>query len=67
VIEQAFADGIIMDGHTWFAMLKSRNITSHTYDQEIATDILDMIMTPYIDTFRHFTQTIPTLPLHATR
>lgn len=33
-LEQAFQDGIIKDGITWLDMLKSRNLTTHLYDEK---------------------------------
>jgi len=32
VIKEAFAVGILRDGHVWLAMLDHRNLLSHTYD-----------------------------------
>ena len=45
VIEQSFKDGIIKDGKGWVEMHKSRNLTSHTYNEETATDIVNAIHT----------------------
>jgi nucleotidyltransferase substrate binding protein (TIGR01987 family) len=36
VIEQSFQDGYITDGKDWLLMLKSRNLTSHSYDEQTA-------------------------------
>jgi len=47
VIEQSFADGIILDGKEWMRMLKSRNLTSHTYNEEIAEEIVKDIRASY--------------------
>ena len=41
---EAFKNALIADGEVWMDMIKARNMTSHTYNtelaQEIATDIL---------------------------
>ena len=47
VIEQSFQDGYITDGSAWMRMHLSRNLTSHTYDKETATEIIDKIRTEY--------------------
>ena len=40
VIEQSFKDGYIIDGKGWMRMHQSRNLTSHTYNEETAEEIL---------------------------
>ncbi len=47
VIEQSFQDGYIADGNGWMQMHLSRNFTSHTYDDETATEIIHKIRTDY--------------------
>lgn len=47
VIEQSFQDGYITDGSGWMRMHLSRNLTSHTYDAETATEIIDKIQTEF--------------------
>ncbi|GAB3918675.1 nucleotidyltransferase substrate binding protein [Larkinella terrae] len=46
VIEQAFQDGYI-DGFAWVRMHKSRNLTSHTYNEETADEIAVGIKNEY--------------------
>ena len=43
VIEQCFQDGYITRGREWLRMHVSRNLTSHTYDQEAAKAIIKEI------------------------
>lgn len=47
VIEQAFLDGYI-DGLAWARMHKSRNLTSHTYNEETANEITEDIRATYV-------------------
>ena len=47
VIEQSFQDGYIQDGKGWMRMHKSRNLTSHTYDEQTAEEITQQIHTEY--------------------
>ncbi len=51
VIEQSFQDGYIMDGEAWMRMHSSRNLTSHTYNQDTADEIVKKIIEEYYDLF----------------
>ncbi len=46
-IREAFANGLIEDGDGWMRMLKDRNRTSHTYNEETAKEILRNILEHY--------------------
>jgi nucleotidyltransferase substrate binding protein (TIGR01987 family) len=39
-IRLAFKRGLIADGSTWMEMIKSRTLTSHTYNQKIAEEVI---------------------------
>lgn len=52
VIEQSFKDRYIGDGEAWMRMLISRNLTSHTYNQETADEIVGKIKDEYFDLFK---------------
>ncbi|MCW0482978.1 nucleotidyltransferase substrate binding protein [Gaoshiqia sediminis] len=47
VIEQSFQDGYLTNGTGWMRMHQSRNLTSHTYDEETAREIIDGIRNEY--------------------
>jgi nucleotidyltransferase substrate binding protein (TIGR01987 family) len=47
----AFKRGLITDGETWMDMLKSRILTSHTYDQVLAKTVADAIVKRYFSEF----------------
>jgi nucleotidyltransferase substrate binding protein (TIGR01987 family) len=49
VIEQSFRDGYITDGKGWAQMHQSRNLTSHTYDETTANEIVTTIREKYFD------------------
>ena len=51
VIEQGFKDGYITDGEAWMRMPKSRNLTSHTYNEVIAAEIVGKIRSEYFGLF----------------
>ena len=52
VIEQAYKDGYIANGATWMAMKKSREQTSHTYDEPTAQTIAAAIKETYFAAFQ---------------
>lgn len=51
---EAFAAELITDGDVWMDMIKSRNKTSHTYNEETADDIFMRIVHQYIEEFLKF-------------
>lgn len=51
VTRAAFKLGIIEDGETWMEMIKSRNQTSHTYNEEVAAQIVNDIINHYFNNF----------------
>lgn len=53
-VRQAFALGVIEDGEIWMQMIKSRNLTSHTYDESKADDIIKIIKDLYFEQFKKF-------------
>jgi len=42
-ITKAFEVGLIEDGHLWLKMLTNRNLSSHTYDEELTNEIVGFI------------------------
>lgn len=56
VIEQCFQDGYISEGNGWMRMHKSRNLTSHTYDEQTAEEIIESIREEYYFLFRDLIQ-----------
>ncbi len=48
---KAFSAGIIADGKVWMNMLKSRNKTTHTYNEVTAKEISDTVRDDYYQLF----------------
>lgn len=48
IFKDAYAAGIITDGDTFIKMLTDRNISSHTYDEEMAYELYGRIKDRYI-------------------
>lgn len=51
VAREAFAAGLIDDGKVWMDMIESRNLTSHTYNEETTQKIVADITDRYYDAF----------------
>ena len=51
---EGFSMGLIEDGDVWMEMIRSRNQTSHTYDEETADEIFNKIINDYLDAFVSF-------------
>lgn len=51
---EAFNKGLIEDGEGWMEMIKSRNKSSHTYNEEIAKEIVKNVVEKYYDLFLKF-------------
>jgi len=56
VTRSAFKMELIMDGEGWMDMLKSRNLTSHTYNEDVAEEIAEDILEHYFNLFEAFEQ-----------
>jgi nucleotidyltransferase substrate binding protein (TIGR01987 family) len=57
----AFAAGLIAEGEVWMDMIKSRNQTSHTYNEATADAIYAKIITEYHPAFLAFRDTMDAL------
>ena len=53
-IREAFNKKLITNGEMWMETVKSRNKTSHTYNQEIAKNIANDILNHYYKLFTDF-------------
>ena len=57
----AFKLELIEDGEGWMDMLRSRNLTSHTYNENVAAEIVGDIIKRYFKLFEAFEQTMEQL------
>jgi nucleotidyltransferase substrate binding protein (TIGR01987 family) len=51
VAREAFRTGLIEHGEIWMSMIKSRNLTSHTYNEDTTRAIIHAIKADYFDEF----------------
>jgi nucleotidyltransferase substrate binding protein (TIGR01987 family) len=49
---EAFQRELINDGEGWMEMIKSRNLTSHTYNEDVADEIAEKVILLYFDLFQ---------------
>lgn len=60
-ISLAFKRGLIHEGDVWMEMMKDRNRTSHTYNEEIAKEIAEHILSLYFDQFVELKTTLDSI------
>lgn len=53
---KAFELEIIDNGDIWMDMIQSRNRTSHTYNQKVMQEIIDVITADYCSAFKQLAQ-----------
>ena len=51
---EGFAAGLIENGDAWMQMIENRNETTHTYNEEIADEIAEAILSLYVPQFEKF-------------
>ncbi len=47
----AFKNGLIEDGDSWMKMIEDRNLSSHTYNSDIAQSVADDILARFFSAF----------------
>ena len=58
---EIFKLGLIKNGDVWMDMIKNRNRSSHTYNEETANEIANAILDEYVNEFVIFQQTFDVL------
>lgn len=46
-LKKAFEIGLITEGHLWMELLQDRNLSAHTYDEQKATELEQLIHNKY--------------------
>ncbi len=62
---EAFKNGLIEDGEAWMEMIKARNLSSHTYNSEIAEEIVEDILMRFYPAFAQLARKFTTLAAQA--
>ena len=50
-VREAFKRGLIVDGEAWMDMIEKRNLSSHTYNPDVAADVAACICDTYYPAF----------------
>ena len=58
---EAFSNDLIVDGDNWMDMIKKRNLTSYTYNEEIAEEIYTSVIQVFYPLFLAFQKQMQTL------
>jgi nucleotidyltransferase substrate binding protein (TIGR01987 family) len=58
---EAFQKNLISQGDVWMEMIKSRNLTSHTYNKKIANEIVDKTIQMFFPAFCEFEKKMESL------
>lgn len=54
VFKEAFAQSLILAGDVWIDMIEARNLTVHTYNEQMAKAIYDRVKDRYYSSFAAF-------------
>ncbi len=54
----AFNRGMLEEGEVWMDMIKSRTLTTHTYNEDLANSIAELITQKYFSEFERFEKTM---------
>jgi nucleotidyltransferase substrate binding protein (TIGR01987 family) len=57
-IKEAFASGLIVDGHVWIEMLDKRNEFAHTYNEAVAEKAKTLLLEHYLAPIEQVYQTL---------
>lgn len=60
-IREAFKAEIIDNGEQWMQMLQSRNLTSHSYNEKTADEIVEAVSKVYFTAFKKLEQKLESL------
>lgn len=58
---EAFKNGLIHDGESWMEMIKARNLSSHTYNQDTAEEVVSNILQRFYPAFEQMAATFSDL------
>lgn len=58
IFSESYKLGLLEDYEIWFKMVKSRNLSSHTYNEDLAQEMATGILSSYIPELKRFYQNI---------
>jgi nucleotidyltransferase substrate binding protein (TIGR01987 family) len=60
-IREAYKINLIGDGEEWMNMIVSRNLTSHSYNEDTAEEIADAVINTYFALFKNLEEKLESL------
>ncbi|MDR2434100.1 MAG: nucleotidyltransferase substrate binding protein [Treponema sp.] len=60
-VRHAYNKGLIQEGQVWMEMIESRNLSSHSYDENTAKALADAIINSYYVQFNAFAEKMNSL------
>jgi nucleotidyltransferase substrate binding protein (TIGR01987 family) len=57
-IKAAFSARVIADGQLWIEMLDRRNLLTHTYDEKLLDETVQLLRARYLDAFERLRSTL---------
>ncbi len=61
-IKKAFETDLIEEGHIWMELLQDRNLTAHTYDEDTASKVGELIKQKYYPVIRKLYEALKQVP-----
>jgi nucleotidyltransferase substrate binding protein (TIGR01987 family) len=55
-VRYAFSNGLVENGQVWLDMIESRNVSSHSYDEATANDLVAAIIGSYYHQFNELSE-----------
>ncbi|CAN5349045.1 HI0074 family nucleotidyltransferase substrate-binding subunit [soil metagenome] len=52
IFREALSKGLIHDGNAWTQAQKNRNLTSHTHDEDLASEVYNFLLTEGVKIFQ---------------
>ncbi len=60
-VREAFKNGLIENGEAWMEMIKAQNLSSHTYNQDTAEEVVEAILARFYFVFEQLDRTFNNL------
>jgi len=61
IFKKAFVNNLISDDKVWINLLEDRNLTSHIYNENMADEIADRIVTKYVSAIEELVENLEKL------
>ncbi|WP_315107807.1 nucleotidyltransferase substrate binding protein [Clostridium intestinale] len=61
IFKKAFVNNLISDDKVWINLLEDRNLTSHIYNENMADEIADRIVTKYVSAIEELVENLGNL------